>query len=199
MHGWIYGALVKATAGVFVMLLRWIYLIDKDQRTVRKCVTAYQRWVLEKALMLQTLSGPPQIYIKSHWLFRRVSLCACGVFFTCFFFFFCYIDLRADLMVHQSLTGANLPSVLWPEHRKIAFKGVKETENTEKLAGIHTCWWERLKRESPNTHIRSIYSKVFISMLPWSVTDGNIVWILIGWRAGQVSGPVCCLTLTNSF
>lgn len=108
MHGWIYGAFVKATASLSVMLLRRIYLIDWDQRTVRKCVITYQRWVLEKAVMLQTLSGPPQINIKSHWLFRRVSLCACFFFH---FFFFCFIDLTADLMVHQSLQ-----ELIWPQY-----------------------------------------------------------------------------------
>lgn len=92
MHGWIYGAFVKATAGFSVMLLRRIYLIDWDQRTVRKSVIAHQRWVLEKALMLQTLSGPPQINIKSHWLFRRVSLCAWG-----FFFFFSFATSISEL------------------------------------------------------------------------------------------------------
>lgn len=131
MHGWIYGAFVKATAGLSVMLLRWIYLIDWDQRTVRKCVITYQRWVLEKAVMLQTLSGPPQINIKSHWLFRRVSFCV-----HVFFFF---------LLLHRSQswpygaskpTGANLASVLRPEHGEIAFK----TEGGERDRKYRETW-----------------------------------------------------------
>lgn len=175
-------------------LLNW----QGSENSEKMCHSLSKMSAGESSDASDTIRPPSDIYKESLIVQKGEFVCMWG-FFHLFFFFFCYIDLRADLMVHQSLTGANLPSVLWPEHRKIAFKGVKETENTEKLAGIHTCWWERLKRESPNTHIRSIYSKVFISMLPWSVTDGNIVWILIGWRAGQVSGPVCCLTLTNSF
>lgn len=137
MHGWIYGAFVKATAGLSVMLLRWIYLIDWDQRTVRKCVITYQRWVLEKAVMLQTLSGPPQINIKSHWLFRRVSLCAC---------FFLLLHRSQSWPYGASKpTGANLASVLRPEHREIAFK----TEGGER---------DRIYRE---TCRRKWYSHVF--------------------------------------
>lgn len=138
MHGWIYGALVKATAGVFVMkLLNWL----GSENSEKMCHSLSKMSAGESSDASDTIRPPSDKY-KESLIVQKGEFCVHAGFFSVFFFF---------LLLHRSQswpygaskpTGANLPSVLWPEHRKIAFKGVKETENTEKLAGgrgIHTC------------------------------------------------------------
>ncbi len=120
MHGWIYGAFVKATASLSVMLLRWIYLIDWDQRTVRKCVINLSKMSAGESCDASDTIRTPWDKYKEPLIVQESEFVLS---------FVCYIDLRADLMVHQSLQ-----ELIWPLYYDLSTerwrsrpKEVKET------------------------------------------------------------------------